>query len=164
MNMQAELFAANEVPVPPKPDPHAGTDMESLKGLAILYTATELGNNSGIRFMMTVEDAMRWCDSPASQGVLHGTAWAYFWTSLANYVNCYWMGEEPIIDLRNALDDGSWDKRIEEAGCKKISVWEFSKVLNPLGVKVINEPSRISRAGSSAKSWHAGMIGKRPNT
>ena len=144
MNMvQLNLFAANDTPVPPKPNPHAGVDMEALHDLAILYTATELGNNSGIRFMMTVEDAMKWCEAPVSRGSLMGTEWAYFWTRVSNFITCYWLNDAPCIDFRDASDDGSWDQRIADAGCKKISAWEFSKVLNPLGVQVVNEPSRI---------------------
>lgn len=141
--MQIDLFAPSEAPIPLKPDPHAGVNMAALHGLAILYTATAMGNNSGIRFMMTVEDAMRWCELPVSRGVLHGTEWAYFWTRVSNFVSCYWLNEEPCIDLADARDDGSWDLRISDAGLRKISVWEFSKHLNPLGVSVKNEPSRI---------------------
>lgn len=140
---QCGLFAAADTPLPQKPDPHAGVNMAALHELAILYTATEAGNNSGIRFMMTVDDAMKWCENNVSRGVLHGTQWAYFWTRVSNFVTCYWLNDEPCIDLSSARDDGSWDARIEAAGCKKISVWEFSKVLNPLGVQIVNEPSRI---------------------
>jgi len=137
---QFGLFDAEETPIPPKPNPHAGVNMAALHDLAILYTATEAGNNSGIRFMMPVEDAMKWCDSPVSRGVLHGTQWAYFFTRLSNFITCYWLNEEPCIDLNHAFDDRSWDERIESLGLKKISVWDFSKVLNPLGVQVVNEP------------------------
>lgn len=138
-----DLFAPAETPIPPKADPHADVNMAALHELAILYTATEAGNNSGIRFMMTVDDAMRWCEQDVSKGVLHGTAWAYFWTRVSSFITCYWLNDEPCIDLRDAKDDGSWDERIAAAGCKKIAVWEFSEVLNPLGVKVENEPSAI---------------------
>ena len=140
---QIGLFAAEETPVPPKPDPHAGVNMKALHDLAVLYTATEAGNNSGIRFMMTVSDAMKWCELPVSKGVLHGTQWAYFWTRVSSFSTCYWLNEEPCIDLHGSADDGSWDKRIADAGCTKISLWEFSRVLNPLGVQVVNEPSRV---------------------
>jgi hypothetical protein len=50
------------------------------------------------------------------------------------------MGEKPCIDLKNTTDNGSWDQRIADVGCQKINLWEFSDVLNPLGVTVINEP------------------------
>lgn len=114
--------------------------MEALEKLAILYTATEKGNNSGIRFMMSIEDALQWCASPISKGVLHGTEWAYFWTKVSCFITCYWLNEEPCIDLRDASDNGSWDRRIADMGLKKISVWEFSRVLGPLGVSIVNEP------------------------
>ena len=138
--IQPSLFGAEETPVPPPPDQNRNVDMEALSQLAILYTATAAGNNSGIRFMLSIDDAMRWCESPISQGVLHGTPWAYFFTRVSSYINCYWLNEQPIIDLAHALDDGRWDERISSVGCKKIAVWEFRKHLEPLGVQVINEP------------------------
>ena len=141
--MQISLFAPEETPLPPKADAHAGVDMEALRNLAFLYTATETGTNSGIRFMMTLEDAQAWCELPISRGRHYETEWAYFYTSVANFVTCYWCGRAPAIDLTGAADDGSWDERIAAHGFKKISIWDFEKVLRPLGVAVENVPSKI---------------------
>lgn len=45
---------------------------ESLADYAFLYTSTATGQNSGIHFMMTVDDAMKWCGSDLSHGVYLG--------------------------------------------------------------------------------------------
>lgn len=108
-----------------------------LHDLAFLYTGTEKGNNSGIRFMMTVKDAQTWCSSPISTGVLHGTRWVYFYTSVYNYLTCHWGTKNPTISIQKLKDNGSWDERINDLGLEKIGFNDFAAVLNPLGVKVI---------------------------
>ena len=40
--------------------------VESLSDYAFLYTSTAIGQNSGIHFMMTLDDAMKWCESDLS--------------------------------------------------------------------------------------------------
>lgn len=45
---------------------------EELDKWAFLYTATATGNNSGIHFMMTLEDAKKWCSSPPVARVFFG--------------------------------------------------------------------------------------------
>lgn len=98
--MQHALFDAVETPIPPPEDPHRDCDMQALSQMAILYTATEKGNNSGIRFGMSVDDAMAFCESDISRGVLHGTQWAYFWTRLSSFVSCYWIyGEDWLVEF-----------------------------------------------------------------
>lgn len=139
---QHALFDAVETPIPPPGDPHRDCDMLALSQLAILYTATEKGNNSGIRFGMSVDDAMVFCESDISRGVLHGTRWAYFWTRLSSFISCYWMSELPVIDLHGASDDGSWDARIAALGLVKIDIYDFDEWLRPHGVEVANCPYR----------------------
>lgn len=70
-----------------------GRDNPALDEWCFLYTATETGTNSGIRFMMTRDDAMRWCSSDLSKGVFYGVEWAYFFTSVRNFAYCHWGGE-----------------------------------------------------------------------
>ena len=120
---------------PVKPTDHLCA--ATLSEIAILYTATEKGNSTGPRFFMSIEDARRWCSDPVSQGVLHGTRWAYFFTSVHNYVQCHWGTQKPVIDLRRAVDDGSWDERIAAAGCTKIPFAEAKEILAPLGVDLV---------------------------
>lgn len=110
---------------------------ESLADYAFLYTATEKGNNSGIRFMMTTEDAQKWCSSEFSQGVLHGTSWSYFYTSVENYVKCHWGTKKPIIDLRKCTDNGSYDEKIFMVGAVKISFTESKNILERFGINVL---------------------------
>lgn len=114
---------------PTAPEVHA-----DLGDYALLYTASFVGGQrNAIRFAMTVDDAMAWCDSPISQGQLYGTPWAYFWTRLS--VWCREMGS--TIDIRRLTDDGSWDERIKSLGLVKIPLSDFHRLFTPLGVTVL---------------------------
>lgn len=106
----------------------------ALEAVALMYTSTELGNSSGIRFALSIEDAHTWCSSSVSRGSLHGTKWAYFWTSAWNYC-C--EQHEHTLDLTGMVDSGEWDERIVDAGCKKISLIELPPILEPLGIRCI---------------------------
>lgn len=111
--------------------------MDALQDYAFLYTGTEKGNHSGIRFMMSTADAMTWCQSPLSRGVLHGAEWAYFWTSVRSFVSCYWCAQSPEIDLSKESDNGQWDAKMAQVGVRKIELDEIKSILAPLGVRVI---------------------------
>lgn len=133
----------------PRPRPHVipapstilapSINWTALDEYALLYTATETGTNSGVRFMMTVEDAQRWCESPESRGFTHGTEWAYFWTRVSNFMRRNDPYEQPgdTLTLARAFDNGSWDERIANAGCVKIDLDDIAGILRPLGVKVV---------------------------
>lgn len=84
---------------------------------------------------MSVEDAMVWCQSDVSRGVLHGTRWAYFWTRSTRFIEEY-GGKERVLDITGYIDDGSWDERIEVLGLTKIGFERFREVFEPLGVTV----------------------------
>lgn len=112
-------------------------DREALRGIALLYTASEKGNNSGVRFAMSVDDACVWCSSEMSKGVLHGTHWAYFWTSALNFIECYWGTAIPVFDFSNETDNRLWDERIASLGLHKFSFDDMPAVFEPLGVKII---------------------------
>jgi len=114
-------------------------DLAALENYALLYTATETGNKSGIRFMMTLDDARRWCSSPDSAGTMYGTSWAYFYTTVARFLNRDMSYEVELdeLDLRGQIDNGQWDERIAAAGCVKIALAEIPSVLEPLGVTVL---------------------------
>ena len=137
---QASLFDLMEAP---RAVPEVkGINRDALARYALLYTATEKGNHTDPHFMMTVEDAMAWCESSISRGNMHGTNWAYFWTSVLNFIDCYWMGREPVMDISGVTDNGQWDERIASLGLRKISVNEFAQVLEPLGVTVVDSCPR----------------------
>lgn len=116
----------------------ATANENGLRQLAFLYTASEKHNNSGIRFALSVEEAMVWCESEISRGVLHGTQWAYFWTSAWNYLMRY-NSDGMVIDITGLEDNGQWDARIASLGLRKISLTEFPAVLGALGVEVKND-------------------------
>lgn len=132
--MQLDLFGA--LPVPAVPAPVSSGLSEKLKEWAFLYTATEKGNNSGIKFAMTVEDAMAWCESPLSRGAAHQTEWAYFWTSAWNFIGCHWGMQEPRLSLKGVVDNGEWDERIASLGLKKVHYGQFKALFGPMGVEV----------------------------
>lgn len=119
----------------------AGVDRDALNNLAFLYTASEKGGSSGIRFAATIEDAQKWCSSPTSRG----PQWAYFWTSAANYINCHWDIKDARLDLKGFTDSGEWDEKIAATGCKKIALWELPSVLAKAGVEVLNAPRKPGR-------------------
>ena len=123
-----------KMPAPAAP----AVDWDALDSYALLYTATEKGNNSGIRFAMTTPEAQQWCSLPVSSGVMHGTRWAYFWTTVATFIRCHWGPLEPKIVTAGIVDNGEWDERIAAAGLTKIDVRDFYAKFTPLGVAVIN--------------------------
>ena len=103
-------------------------DWAALESLAFLYTATALGNNSGIRFMLTVPDAKVWCSSPESRGIGRGAEWAYFWTSVANWLRNYqgdgdaYGAHRYEVDVSKLEDNGEWDDKIAAAGVQPARV------------------------------------------
>lgn len=138
--LQNDLFGAL---APPMRAPHAplpDINFAALNDFALLYTATEKGNNSGIRFALTREDALRWCSLDVSRGVLHGTQWAYFWTSLRRFSSRDDCSQAPEITIVLSADDGRWDTRIALAGCTKIPLTEFRQKFEPLGLTVVEKP------------------------
>ncbi len=137
MPTQASLFEEAEM-APAAP----ALDIAALDNYAFLYTGTFKGNFSGVHFMASTEDAMKWCSAMVSKGVIHGTPWAYFFTRVSTFVFKH-MGGEPVIDLDGSSDNLSWDSRIAAAGVAKIALWDIPAVLKPFGVQVRNAPSRI---------------------
>lgn len=133
--MQLAMFAATEIPAvkiePPRPP-------DDLANYAFLYTATATGAHSGIRFMMTTEDAKIWCSSPLSRGKRYKDEWSYFFTTVAVFVSVHWGTDGGFrIDLSNSVDDGSWDERIASTGAIKITIQEASSILQGFGYDVI---------------------------
>lgn len=104
-----------------------------LDDIAFLYTGTESGNCSGIRFAMSIPDAQAWCSSDVSRGQLHGTRWAYFWTTAASFLTAF----PPPLDLTGYVDSGEWDQRIAGLGLVKIGFAELPALLEPFGVRVV---------------------------
>lgn len=137
---QGSLF---DVPKTAPVRPHL--DYDGLRSVALLYTATERGNHSGVRFGMSIKDAMAWCSSNVSRGQIGGTKWAYFWTSAANYVQVYYRDGWPVFDFSKDFDSGEWDERIAELGLRKYGFDELRSLLAPMGVNVIPPVSRMRR-------------------
>lgn len=130
----------------------AEVDLKGLEAFAFLYTATEKGTNSGIRFMATIEDAKKWCSSDNSKGVIKGTRWAYMFTTVANFIGCHWGLEKPVLDIRKMKDNGEWDERIAATGCHKIGFDEFKKVLSPFGLVVVDNQNDSMNEGMKQKT------------
>jgi hypothetical protein len=86
---------------------------------------------------MSVEDARAWCSSDVSRGNMHGTQWAYFWTTALNFCECYWTNDEPVFDFSKDVDSGDWDQRIADLGLHKIGFKELGELLGPMGVTVL---------------------------
>jgi hypothetical protein len=120
---------------------------EQLKQLAFLYTCSFKGGASGIRFMLSIEDAKKLCSDPRSKGVSHGSCWAYFFTTVYSYVH----KDDTYADMVNPLarstgnrieivakgaDDGSFDEILKDLGCEKIAIKDIPEALRWLGVDV----------------------------
>ncbi len=112
-------------------------EQQKLSDYAFLYTSTATGKNSGIHFMMTLEDAQTWCESDLSHGVYVGNWWAYFFTSVQNFINCHWGTHKPTLDFRKQKDNGKYDDKIESLGLTKYGFKEIRDILTPLGVEVL---------------------------
>lgn len=124
-----------------RPSKRARVLNPQLSEWAFLYTSTEKGNNSGIRFLMTLDHAQQWCDSDVSRGVLMGTKWAYFFTTVARYLEVTCPTVEPRLDIGGCYDNGEWDERIAALGLKKIDLVHCRRILGPLGVRVVDLPN-----------------------
>ena len=117
-------------------------DLPPLSEWAFLYTSTEKGNNSGIHFMLTKADAVKWCSSPVSRGCLCGTYWAYFWTTVENFAFCHWGGnhstnpQSGVVDLRKLCDNGKWDAEIKRLGLTKFDKVCIYHILYKYGIEV----------------------------
>jgi len=112
----------------------------TMDNLAFLYTAGQSGKNSGIKFMLSVEDAQKFCSDDRSKGSLYGSEWAYFYTTVREFI---YRGKPPekkknpnLLDVSRVFDNGSFDPLLKELGCKKIPVQDFHIYLEPLGVQV----------------------------
>jgi hypothetical protein len=130
---QLGLFESKDAPLL---DCKPHLDLEALQSWALLYTATEAGNNSGIRFAMTIEDAKAWCSSDLSKGVLHGTRWAYFWTSIVNFIECHGGPQSGSLSIAGIVDNGEWDERIGALGLKIVHHGQFGQTFGPMGLEI----------------------------
>lgn len=67
--------------------------------IALVYTATRGGKATAGHYFMCLDDAKKFCSHPKSKGVLHGNEWAFFWTSLKNYLGNFLDLTEYGIDF-----------------------------------------------------------------
>ncbi len=84
--------------------------------VALVYTATRAGKATAGHFFMCVDDAKRFCSHPKTKGVIHGNEWAFFFTTLKNYLGNYLDLTEGGIDFTNFCDNGSRNDVLRELG------------------------------------------------
>ena len=132
MSRQMSLFGDDEVKVvrKTKEEKHLERKHNSDFGenYAFLYTATEKGNSTDVHFMMTLDDARKWCSLPVSKGNFHGVRWAYFFTTVENFFFCHWGGHAADT-FKRWRDNGLWDQKIIDAGLRKIGFDEAERLL-----------------------------------
>jgi hypothetical protein len=75
---QIVLFAPDKKPAEPPPEEYDGQP-------ALVYLSTEHGAGR-LLWKCTVRDAKKICSLPGTSGKYLGNEWAYFWTTLKNYV------------------------------------------------------------------------------
>lgn len=141
MNEQIDMFAAIGLDSMPKSEKQRRIENAynaAPDGIALVYTATEKGNSTDPHFFLAIDDAMKLCSDERSKGVLHGTRWAFFWTSLKNYCGNYWDLTDGGLDFTKFYDNGSRDALLDDLGIKKIDYWEVYELLTNAGFKVKN--------------------------
>lgn len=110
------------------------------EGIALVYTATRAGKATAGHYFMRIEDAKKFCSHPKSKGVVHGNEWAFFWTSLKNYMGNFLDLTEYGIDFSGFCDNGSRDELLNELGICPLNFIEVCKDLELRGFKVKYPP------------------------
>ena len=159
--MEHQIVTLSFPPPPPKkPLPEDAIDAETrqaLQNYALLYTATQRGtqktNSTQIRFMMSVEDARKFCESDLSEGKMYGSQWCYCWTSVWNFLYKAWTAGQGIV-IDSMADNGSYDSKIENLGCKKYGARDMYEILSKLGVQ-------ITIRGSKQRLINNGLVSER---
>ena len=132
MSRQMSLFGDYEMTVVRKTKQEKQQEREHNRefgeSYAFLYTATEKGNATDIHFMMTLDDAKKWCSLDVSRGNFHGTKWAYFFTTVENFFFCHWGGHAADT-FKRWRDNGLWDQKISDAGLRKIGFDDAERLL-----------------------------------
>ena len=76
------------------------------------YTASIGGiNASHNMFIVTIEDAMKFCSDDRTKGKLYGKEWMYVWTTAV-----YYLSVNDINELVFREDNGSQNHIIKELG------------------------------------------------
>ena len=136
--MEEQLSLFDIQTVTPQTELPISISGKSLSDWCFLYTAGAAGRNSGIRFMMKINDAQAWCESDLSHGVLHGNRWAYFYTSVENFCYCHWgQLKGATLDLRKLTDNGEWDDKIAGLGLVKYGKKDIKRILSEYGIEVL---------------------------
>ena len=100
--------------------------------LCFLFTAGETTGFSGYRFLVTREDAMKFCSDPRSKGMRYGSKWAYFFLTLSHAFEC-----TEKIELKDIIDNGSFDYLIKELNISIIPKTKWRDLLTPFGFEII---------------------------
>lgn len=144
MEEQLSLFGADDVErVDPKAKRIEDAYNAAPDDVALLYTATECGNATGGHFFMTIDDAKKFCSDERSSGVLHGTRWAFIWTSLKNYVGNYWDLTLHGVDFTKFSDNGSRDALCDAIGVHPLDPLKVFRDLEAAGIRV-KRPSLLA--------------------
>lgn len=91
---------------------------------AVCYIATETGKCQGIYYVMTIDEAQRFVMDKRTQGVSRGHRWAYFYTSLFNFIQ-----RGGIQEARFTHDTGKMDKVLKDLGIKPMSRTQITGLL-----------------------------------
>lgn len=89
---------------------------DEAKKWAVCYISTMTGNCQGIYYVMRVEDAERFVRDKRTKGVSRGHPWAYFQTSIFNFIQ-----RGGIAQARFTHDTGKMNKVLEDLGIEALS-------------------------------------------
>lgn len=104
----------------------------TLEDYVFLFTTSHKNGFGGVKFMMTREDGMKFCSDDRTKG----NGWAFFFTSIANYVEANAINGVINIGKKNNIDNGSMDDIIKDLGLTKINLDDATKILENFGIKV----------------------------
>ena len=115
--------------------------MLNAEDYAVVYLVTQGGEYyhahfNGNLFVLTIEDAMKFCSDDCSKGTSRGNQWIMMWTSIKKYAeHNNHLGDnkhadrkkEPFVFIK---DTGKQDKDFERLGIHKPSIEECKKILD----------------------------------
>lgn len=113
-------------------------NFDKLQDYAFIYTVSR-GGSSGIKFMLSTEDARKWCSSDKSKGGWGMRAWISMYTSAYNFLFVAWTActaDKLQLDLSKCKDDGREDKDLKELGLTKYDFVAIKKILADYGFNV----------------------------
>ena len=132
-NLKAINYFREHYKPPAPPEPTAAEIARAASDLCFLFTVSEHTRGGKVHFLVSRDEAMRFCSDDRTKGVYMGGKWMYCWTSVDN---AFVSMNDKIVIGRNVTDNGKYDDLLHELRIKPIPLSDYKKTLEPLGFKV----------------------------